>query len=43
MCYPDGGTVDDLLIYKYSQNEYFLVINASNIGLAMDAAQQRRF
>lgn len=31
MCYPDGGTVDDLLIYKRSQNEYFLVINAANI------------
>lgn len=31
MCYPDGGTVDDLLIYKRNQNEYFLVINAANI------------
>ncbi|MDF2572548.1 MAG: gcvT 2, partial [Sporomusa sp.] len=31
MCYPDGGSVDDLLIYKRSQNEYFLVINAANI------------
>lgn len=31
MCYPDGGTVDDLLIYKHSHNEYLLVINAANI------------
>ena len=31
MCYPDGGTVDDLLIYKHSQEEYLLVINAANI------------
>ncbi|WP_371374585.1 glycine cleavage system aminomethyltransferase GcvT [Sporomusa aerivorans] len=31
MCYPDGGTVDDLLIYKYSQEKYLLVINAANI------------
>ena len=31
MCYPDGGTVDDLLIYKRAQDEYFLVINAANI------------
>ncbi|SDD60330.1 glycine cleavage system aminomethyltransferase GcvT [Sporomusa acidovorans] len=31
MCYPDGGTVDDLLIYRRSQAEYFLVINAANI------------
>ncbi|MCX7781767.1 MAG: glycine cleavage system aminomethyltransferase GcvT [Negativicutes bacterium] len=31
MCYPDGGTVDDLLIYRYGQEHFFLVINAANI------------
>lgn len=31
MCYPDGGTVDDLLVYKYADEHYLLVINASNI------------
>jgi len=31
MCYPDGGTVDDLLVYKYEDDHYLLVINASNI------------
>lgn len=31
MCYPDGGVVDDLLIYKFSDEHYLLVINASNI------------
>ena len=31
MCYEDGGTVDDLLIYKRTENDYLLVINASNI------------
>ncbi|MGI6093493.1 MAG: glycine cleavage system aminomethyltransferase GcvT [Veillonellaceae bacterium] len=31
MCYSNGGTVDDLLIYKRSNEEYFLVINAANI------------
>lgn len=30
MCYPDGGIVDDLLIYKYDNEKYFLVVNASN-------------
>lgn len=30
MCYPDGGVVDDLLIYKYNKEKYFLVVNASN-------------
>ena len=31
MCYENGGTVDDLLVYKVKDEEYFLVINASNI------------
>lgn len=31
MCYDDGGTVDDLLIYRYGPEEYMLVINAANI------------
>lgn len=30
MCYPDGGIVDDLLVYKVSDKEYLLVVNASN-------------
>lgn len=31
MCYPNGGIVDDLLIYKYSNTHYLLVVNASNV------------
>ncbi len=31
MCYEDGGTVDDLLVYKMADNRFFLVINAANI------------
>jgi aminomethyltransferase len=31
MCYENGGTVDDLLIYKRDENDYLLVVNASNI------------
>lgn len=32
-CMPNGkgGIVDDLIIYRISENEYFLVVNASNI------------
>ncbi|MEQ8200573.1 MAG: glycine cleavage system aminomethyltransferase GcvT [Syntrophomonadaceae bacterium] len=30
MCYPDGGVVDDLLIYRCSPRKYLLVINAAN-------------
>ena len=31
MLHPDGGTVDDLLVYKRGNNDFFLVINAANI------------
>ncbi|OQP02874.1 glycine cleavage system protein T [Geobacillus sp. 44C] len=31
MCYEDGGTVDDLLIYKKADGHYLLVVNAANI------------
>lgn len=31
MCYPDGGVVDDLLIYKFSNEHYYLVVNAANV------------
>lgn len=31
MCYENGGVVDDLLVYKCDENEFFLVINAANI------------
>ena len=31
MCYDNGGTVDDLLVYKLGEQDFFLVINAANI------------
>ncbi|MDR6122391.1 aminomethyltransferase [Bacillus sp. SLBN-46] len=31
MCYENGGTVDDLLVYKIEDHHYLLVVNASNI------------
>lgn len=30
MCYEDGGVVDDLLVYKYNNEKYLLVVNAAN-------------
>ncbi|WP_221565522.1 glycine cleavage system aminomethyltransferase GcvT [Alkalihalobacillus sp. TS-13] len=30
MCYEDGGTVDDLLVYKRGEGDYLLVVNAAN-------------
>ncbi len=31
MCYENGGTVDDLITYKLAEDDYLLVVNASNI------------
>lgn len=30
MCYENGGIVDDLIVYMISEEEYLLVVNASN-------------
>ena len=31
MCYNDAGIVDDLLVYKFTDNKFLLVVDASNI------------
>lgn len=31
MCYTDGGTVDDVLVYRYSLNKFMLVVNGANV------------
>ncbi len=31
VCYDDGGTVDDVLIYRLAQDNYLVVVNAGNI------------
>jgi aminomethyltransferase len=40
MCYENGGTVDDLLIYKIKDGHYLLVVNASNIEKDFEWMQQ---
>lgn len=30
ICNEEGGIVDDLIVYKFAQDEYFLVVNAAN-------------
>lgn len=30
MLYPDGGCVDDLIVYRLEESRFFLVLNASN-------------
>ncbi|WEG14297.1 glycine cleavage system aminomethyltransferase GcvT [Pullulanibacillus sp. KACC 23026] len=36
MCYENGGTVDDLIIYKRDNEDYLLVVNASNTDKDFD-------
>jgi aminomethyltransferase len=36
MCYPSGGVVDDLLVYKFATDHYLLVVNASNVDKDFD-------
>src|SRR5690606_17854052 len=49
MCRPDGGTIDDLIVYCSSPMEFYLVLNASNKMKdlqhlnAFDIATQVRF
>lgn len=33
MCAPDGGVVDDLLVYMKGPGDYFLCVNAGNIAV----------
>lgn len=30
MCYQDGGTVDDILVYRLEEEKFLLVVNAAN-------------
>lgn len=36
MCYEDGGTVDDLIVYRCSDTAWLAVVNASNTGKDRD-------
>lgn len=30
ICYPDGGVIDDVLVYKFSEDRFIVVANAAN-------------
>src|SRR6266851_5116254 len=36
LCYPEGGIVDDLTLYRLSDQHYMLTVNASNIDKDRD-------
>jgi aminomethyltransferase len=40
LLYPDGTFVDDLLLHKISDNEFLLVVNASNVDKDFSWVQQ---
>jgi aminomethyltransferase len=40
MCYENGTIVDDLLVYRHSEDHYLLVVNASNIKKDFDWCQK---
>ena len=42
MCYHDGGIIDDLLIYRM-ENQYMLVVNASNLQKDFDWLKSQKF
>ena len=41
MCRPDGGTVDDLYVYRVAAMEFLLIINASRIAVDVAWLQDR--
>ncbi len=41
ICLPDGGTIDDLIIYYLAGNHYMLVVNAANIDKDFAWVQQQ--
>ncbi len=41
MCYPTGGAVDDLIIYRLDQDHYLAIVNASNKDKDFEWMQQQ--
>jgi aminomethyltransferase len=41
ICAPDGGIIDDLIIYRLSDAEYLIVANAANTGAVLAALTER--
>jgi aminomethyltransferase len=41
ICFPDGGILDDLIVYRLADERYMVVANASNAGAVSDALAVR--
>ncbi len=41
LCAPDGGVIDDLIIYRLAAERFLVVANAANAGVVSDALAER--
>ena len=41
ICAPDGGILDDLIVYRLGEDRFMVVANASNAGTVSDALAER--
>jgi aminomethyltransferase len=41
ICFPDGGILDDLIVYRLGDERFMLVANASNAGAVSEALAER--
>ena len=41
ICFPDGGILDDLIVYRLADERFMVVANASNAGAVSDALAER--
>jgi aminomethyltransferase len=41
LCAPDGGILDDLIIYRQAQERFLVVANAANTAVVLAALQER--
>jgi aminomethyltransferase len=41
ICFPEGGVLDDLIVYRLGERRFMIVANASNAGAVSDALAER--
>ena len=41
ICAPDGGILDDLIVYRLAEDRFMVVANAGNAGVVSDALAER--
>jgi aminomethyltransferase len=41
ICAPDGGVLDDLIVYRLADAEFLVVANAANTGVVVAALRER--